>query len=146
MIVRVVVVVVVTLVTVVVVMVMTGDQRATGVDLEIDRGDAVLDHRGDAEARAPCPDRIEGVADHVDGDAELDQGAEHHVAGGAARAVDVEVLAPRIGGSHRRAARRATRTAAIAAPTPLSMLTTVMPGAHAASMDASATRPSTDTP
>ena len=48
--------------------------------------------------------------------------------------------------AHRLAASRATLTAATAAPTPLSMLTTAMPGAHADSSAPRATRPSTDTP
>ena len=133
-----------------------------------------LTTRCDLQPLPACADRVERVADHVDGNAEIDQRAEHHVAGGAARAVDVQVR-PRsgiavsrhgavglagsavqrcregawkvpLGRSLTRTASRAILTAATAAPTPLSMLTTVMPGAHADSSAPSATRPSIETP
>lgn len=146
-----------------------------GVDLDVDGGDSALDDSMDTEPMTPSPDRVERVADHLDGNAEIDQRAEQHIAGCAARAVDVEVLTARILGgrrllllarerstrhrdagdraaagtfvaTHGRTASLAIFTAATAAPTPLSMLTTEMPGAHADSSAPSATRPSIETP
>ena len=109
------------------------------VDLYVDGRDPALDHARDEQPCAPGADRVERVADHIDGHTEVDQRAEHHVAGGAARAVDVQVHA-----FH--ATSLAIFTAATAAPTPLSMLTTVTPGAQPASSAPSATSPSTETP
>src|ERR1041385_2880017 len=129
---------------------------ALRVDLDIGRRDAVLDDLLCDQALAACADRVERVADDVERNAQIDQRAQHHVARRAARAVEMEVLAAHdrqvllrvVAGlaRHGRTARRAILTAATAAPTPLSMLTTVMPGAHAASSAPSATRPSIETP
>ena len=116
-------------------------ELALGGDLEIGRSDPVLRDLRDLQPRTAGADRIEGVADDLHGHAEIEQRTEHHVARRTAGAVDVQMLA-----LHRRTASRATLTAAIAAPTPLSMLTTVIPGAHALSIEASATRPSIETP
>ena len=139
--VRVVVVRVVRVVLVVVVVVVVIVEHVPGgVDGDVRRRDAVLDHALDLQALAARPDGIERVADHVDRHAEVDQRAEHHVAGGAARAVDVEVQALH------RFTSRAIFTAATAAPTPLSMLTTVVPGTQPESSEPSATSPSSDTP
>ena len=123
-------------------------ELAGGVDLDVDRRDAVRDHPGHLQPPAAGADRVERGADRVERHAEVDQRAEHHVARRAARPVDVEVQAAQLAaaGGHRAAARRAIRTAATAAPTPLSMLTTVIPGAHDASIAPSATSPSSDTP
>ena len=116
------------------------------VDLDVDRGDAVLDDPVDAEPLAPGADRVQRIADRRDRHPEVDQGREHHVAGRAARAIDVEVAPADVHRRGHRAASLATFTAATAAPTPLSMFTTVMPGAQLTSIEPSATRPSTDTP
>ena len=116
-------------------------ELAAGVDLEIDAGDPAARDRRDLQALAPRADLVERQRDDLERDAEIEQRAEHHVAGGAAGAVDVEVEAP-----HARTASRAIRTAAMAAPTPLSMLTTVMPGEHELAIAASATSPSIETP
>lgn len=118
-------------------------ELSCGVDLDIGRGDPPLRHLRNTQPRPPRSDRIERIPDDVHRNAEVDQRAEHHVAGGPARAVDVQMPPPH---AHARTASRAILTAAIAAPTPLSMFTTVIPGAHALSIEASATSPSIDTP
>src|SRR5688572_10334359 len=97
------------------------------VDLDVRRRNAALDDAMHVQPLPSSTDRIESIADDLDGHAEIDQGTEQHVPRRATRAVDVQVMAAWI--AHRRTARRATFTAATAAPTPLSMLTTEMPGA-----------------
>jgi len=132
---------VVVVMVIVVMMVGPDVQRSGRIHLHVDRRDPAL---GDACYVQPLPprtDRIERLADHVDRNAEIDEGPERHVAGDAARAVEVQVQA-----LHAGTAMRAMRTAATAAPTPLSMLTTVMPGAHEVSMAPSAISPSIATP
>ena len=130
-------------------MVMIVEDVPAGLDHDIDRGHAVLHDPREAEPAATRANRIERLADRVDGDAEIDQRAEHHVAGGAARAVEMEVQSSQVRMKRHdalRTASRAMRTAATAAPTPLSMFTIEIPGAQPARSEPSATRPSTDTP
>ena len=73
----------------------------------------------------------------VERHAGADQRAEQHVAAGAGRRVDPE-------GGHR--AARATRAANTPAPYPLSMLTTVTPGAQELSIASSAASPPNEAP
>lgn len=120
-----------------------------GRDLDVDGGDAGLDDAAGAQALAVEADRDDGRLHDLDRHAEIEEGAQRHVAGDAAHAVDVQVQAAQLG--HRaahddRPARRAQRTAATAAPKPLSMFTAVTPGAHDDSIEASATRPPALTP
>src|SRR6185436_14327153 len=82
-----------------------------------------------------------GPADHLDGDAGTDQRAEQHVAAGPGRGVD-----PADHASARGAALRATRAAKTPAPKPLSMFTTVTPGAQELSIPSSAATPPNDAP
>src|SRR5439155_22153113 len=87
-------------------------------------------------------DSAHRVAHGIEGSARVEQGAQHHVAADAIGAVEV-------GDGHRddiRRAARAMRKAAIAAPKPLSMLTTVRPAAHEASIPSSAAMPSKAAP
>jgi hypothetical protein len=60
-------------------------------------GDAVLDDAVDREALAPAPIASSALADHVERHAEIEQRAEHHVAGGTRGAVDVKVQAFQFG-------------------------------------------------
>src|SRR5262249_20270848 len=127
------------------------DRRALrGIGLHVERRDPGFDHAAGREAVGAGSHPIAARAAPAAPDGASEPRGEQQVAGGAARAVDVEVepakvaRVARIG--HARTASRAMRTAATAAPTPLSMLTTVMPGAHEDSSAPSATRPSSETP
>ena len=75
-----------------------------------------------------------------EGDAGAEQRAQQHVAGSAGRGVDPDVV-PVIALDW-----RATRAAKTPAPYPLSMLTTVMPGAQELSIASSAATPPSEAP
>ena len=77
-------------------------------------------------------DRVDAGLQHVELDACVDECTQQHVAADAGRAVEP---------ADHCAVRRATRAAKTPALKPLSMLTTVMPGAQALSIASSAARP-----
>ena len=84
--------------------------------------------------------------DHVGVGAGLDQRAERHVAGDAGDAVEVEDPHGPTSVSRAPATRLAIRKATCAAPNPLSMFTTLTPGAHEDIMASNAVSPSNDAP
>ncbi len=83
-------------------------------------------------------DCVDGRLEHVERNAGADQCAEEHVATGTGRGVDPD--------RHLGAALLATRAAKTPAPYPLSMLTTVTPGAHELSMANKAASPPNEAP
>ena len=92
-------------------------------------------------------DRVDGPTEHVEGDAGAEEGAEQHVAAGAGGRVDPDghPSVPSCGPAGA-PTRRAMRAAATPAPYPLSMLTTVTPGAQELSMPRRAARPPKEAP
>ena len=103
------------------------------------REGAALDGLGAQRHRLRC-DGADGVLQHGERDTGAEQRPEQHVAAGARRGVDPE------GADHRGALCRATRAACTPAPYPLSMLTTVTPGAQELSIASRAATPPSEAP
>ena len=83
-------------------------------------------------------DCVDGRLEYVERNAGVHQRTKQHVATGTGRGVDPD--------RHLGAALRATRAANTPAPYPLSMLTTVTPGAHELSIAKRAARPPKEAP
>ena len=120
-----------------------------GIDLDVHGAHAALDHHVGAQAPAADAQPIQDRANDLGRNARIDQGAQGHVAGRAAGAIEVQVRAAQRMGLGRAARRRLRcsrahvmlpqmRAAPTAAPKPLSMLTTSTPAAHDDSMPRSA--------
>src|SRR5206468_8685920 len=109
-----------------------------GVDSDQGGGDAAPGHSFGRDRRldAQAGDDV----GHVDG-AEGAERAEQHVAADTRGGVE-----PPDAHGHSGAARRATRAANTPAPNPLSMFTTVTPGAQELSIASRAARPPNDAP
>ena len=106
------------------------------VDGGVRRRDAVADGALRRDAESLDPQAREAALDRPGVRAHVEQGAEQHVAGRAADAIEVEqpAHAPPW-------AERAIRAAMVPAPNPSSMFTTATPAAHEQSMARSALTP-----
>ena len=71
-------------------------QRAARIDLHVYARDAVLHDTLDTQALAAGADGIQRGTDDIERHAEIDQRAEHHVAGRTARAIDVQVKSAQV--------------------------------------------------
>jgi len=63
------------------------------VDGDVESREPVLHDRRDGQPLAAEPDAVEGIVDQRARQPEVEERPQHHVAGRAGRAVDVEVLA-----------------------------------------------------
>src|SRR3954468_2875130 len=105
-------------------MVVALDHLACGVDLDVDRCDAVFHDPSHVKPTAASADLIKRLADDLDRYAQVDQRTKHHVPRDPARAVDMKVESSEV---LHALISLAILTAATAAPTPLSMFTIVIP-------------------
>ncbi len=118
---------------------------SAAVDVAAGGGEAVAGHGFRHDRDVLRCDVLDGFGDDADGHAGADERAEQHVAAGARGRVDPTDHEP-VPGADVGAALRATRAANTPAPKPLSMLTTVTPGAHELSIASSAATPPNEAP
>jgi len=140
--VRVVVVLMIVIVLVVMMTMLVVAVLAGGDEARVRRGDAALDDPPRFERPAPGYDAAQRAFERVAVEPGVQERRQQHVAGGAADHVDVRD--PRA-----RATAHVAQTilcASAAAPKPLSMFTTPIPGAHDVSMPSSAAIPSNAAP
>ena len=101
----------------------------------IGRSDARLDHSFHAQPVIAKPNRHNGLLNYVFGHASIDKRAHAHISSDTARTVEVQVLASN---ACTHDSFLLMRAATIAAPMPLSILTTERPGAQLLSIPARA--------